>query len=130
MGALLSSVLDYQSKSKALLCPPIFERQHVDVDRFFSHPFDLTGSNFFSQKVLRRLFQEYLQSGFCSEIVLSSKQNPTSTFLSRFSTPDDVQSLNGTSQNHLEQAPWRLEIVAPTKHPASYILQPSSSSSS
>ena len=98
MGGLLS-LLDYESKSRALLCPPIFERQHPNVERFFGSPFDPKSSNFFSQKVLRRLFQEYLQSGFYSEIVLSSKQNPSSTFLSRFSTPDDVQSLNGKSLN-------------------------------
>ena len=94
MGGILSS--PEENRSKVVLVPPLFERQHVDVERFTRSPFS-PESDFFHQTQLQRLFENYLKTGFHSKVALSSKQNPNSTFVARFTTPEDLQSLHGKS---------------------------------
>ena len=83
MGGLFSSLS--VSPSAVVLVPPLFERQHVDVERFGRSPFS-PDSDFFHQIRLGRLFRDYLQEGFHSKLVLSSKQNPSSTVIAGFAS--------------------------------------------
>ena len=80
-----------------VLVPPLFERQHVDVERFTRLPFS-PDSDLFRKRQLGRLFEDYLVSGFSAEAVLSSKQSPHSTIIARFQNPqpeDGFGDLNG-----------------------------------
>ncbi|QDZ19098.1 hypothetical protein HOP50_02g16070 [Chloropicon primus] len=96
--------------TKVLLVPPLFERKHLDVERFTRSPFS-AGSDVFHQRQLGRLFEDYLHSGLQANLRLSSKQNPESTLMVKLRSaqlPDALAGLHGEGVFRYQPQPRKM----------------------
>ena len=105
---MLSALWGFQADEKRMvLVPPLFEREHVDVTRFMHPPLGKEGPGL-QGKGFIRLFEDYLSPGFSSKVLLSSKQDRRSTFISDFRSSHGVGGLgdlNGKATFRFQPCP-------------------------